>query len=54
MNQLPGKVFKRILIIGSSSFLAKELINKLSNKNLVICLDKSIKRRRKKKKYNIF
>ena len=54
MNQLPGKVFKRILSIGSSRFLAKELINKLSNKNLVICLDKSIKKASKKKNIIFF
>ena len=40
MNQLPGKASKKILIIGSSSFLAGKLIKNLSEKNLVICVDK--------------
>ena len=44
MNRLPGKASKIFLIIGSSSFLAKDLIKKLSTKNLVLCIDKDIKK----------
>ena len=44
MNRLPGKASKIFLIIGSSSFLAKDLIKKLSIKNLVLCIDKDIKK----------
>tara|TARA_B100000963_G_scaffold338230_1_gene334925 strand:+ start:570 stop:1313 length:744 start_codon:yes stop_codon:yes gene_type:complete len=53
MNQLPGKVSKKILIIGSSSFLAGKLIKNLSEKNLVICVDKimQIKKKNKNVKY---
>ena len=48
MNQLPGKVSKKILIIGSSSFLAGKLIKNLSEKNLVICVDKIMQIKKKK------
>ena len=43
MNQLPGKVSKKILIFGSSSFLGSNLINKLKHSNTLICIDKNIK-----------
>ena len=54
MNQLPGKVFKKILIIGSSSFLAQELIKKLRKKNLIICIDKVIKKNQQNKNLIFF
>ena len=54
MNQLPGKVFKKILIIGSSSFLAQELIKKLIKKNLIICIDKVIKKNQQNKNLIFF
>lgn len=43
MNQLPGKVSKKILIFGSSSFLGSNLIKKLKFNHTLICIDKSIK-----------
>lgn len=43
MNQLPGKVSKKILIFGSSSFLGSNLIKKLKLNHTLICIDKSIK-----------
>ena len=40
MNQLPGKVSKNILVIGSSSFVGRALIKDLSTTNNIICIDK--------------
>ena len=51
MNQLPGKALN--INIGSSSFLAKELINKLVIK-LSYLLGQIYKKGVGKKKYNIF
>lgn len=43
MNQLPGKVFrKRILITGSSSLVGTALTKYLAKNNLIFCIDKKI------------
>lgn len=49
MNQLLGKASKKILIVGSSSFLAESLIKNLSKKNLIICIDKTVRNKKKNK-----
>ena len=49
MNQLLGKASKKILIVGSSSFLAESLIKNLSKKNLIICIDKTVLNKKKNK-----
>lgn len=45
MNQLIGKASKKILIVGSSSFLGKNLIKSLSLDNFLICVDKKIEKK---------
>ncbi len=42
MNQLLGKVSKRILITGSSSYVGMALIKDLSMTNQIFCIDKKI------------
>ena len=42
MNQLLGKVSKRILITGSSSYVGMALIKDLSMNNQLFCIDKKI------------
>jgi NAD(P)-dependent dehydrogenase (short-subunit alcohol dehydrogenase family) len=45
MNQLIGKASKKILIVGSSSFLGKNLIKSLTLDNFLICIDKKIEKK---------
>ena len=52
MNLLPGKASKIFLIIGSSGFLAEDLVKKLSKENQVLCIDKKIKKKLSSK--NVF
>jgi len=50
MNQLPGKVFKKkILITGSSSLVGVALTKFLSKNNLIFCVDKKIVKKKLKK-----
>jgi len=42
MNQLLGKVSKKILITGSSSYVGRALIKNLSKSNQLFCIDKKI------------
>ena len=42
MNQLLGKISKKILITGSSSYVGRELIKNLSKNNQLVCVDKKI------------
>lgn len=48
MNQLPGKNSKIILITGSSSLVAKALIQDLSKNFFLICIDKNIPKKKAK------
>jgi NAD(P)-dependent dehydrogenase (short-subunit alcohol dehydrogenase family) len=49
MNQLIGKASKKILIVGSSSFLGKSLIKSLSPENFLVCVDKKIDKKNSNK-----
>lgn len=55
MNQLPGKVFKKkILITGSSSLVGTALIKFLSKNNLIFCVDQKIVKKIKSPNVNYF
>ena len=49
MNQSLGKVYKKILIVGSSSYVGKALIKDLSKNNQLICVDKIIDKKQNSK-----
>ena len=53
MNQLLGRASKRILIVGSSSFLGTNLIKSFKTGNTIICIDKKIKKKLTIKIYTI-
>jgi NAD(P)-dependent dehydrogenase (short-subunit alcohol dehydrogenase family) len=46
MNQLLGKVSKKILITGSSSYVGTALIKELHKNNQLFCIDKKISKRK--------
>ena len=54
MNQLLGRASKRILIVGSSSFLGTNLIKNFKTGNTIICIDKKIKKKIKNKNIHYF
>ncbi len=49
MNQSLEKVYKKILIVGSSSYVGKALIKDLSKNNQLICVDKIIDKKQNSK-----
>ena len=54
MSQSPGKVFKKILITGSSSYVGRALIKDLSKNNIIVCIDKKIDKKQNSKNISYF